>query len=258
MAKSPMMHNAGFKALGLNFVYVAFEPERKHFKDAIRGIRGLGIKGTSVSKPYKEEVIKYLDKIDPIAQDIGAVNTILNKDDQLIGYNSDWIGAVQAVEQEISIRNRKIVIVGAGGVGKAIAYGMKNSGGIVSIYNRSGKRAENLAEQYGLEMGGNLEALAKVREYDVLIHSTSVGSYPDMNHLIIPDSFLQEGKIIMDVVINPWHTLLLKKAEQRNCRIISGLKMLLFQGAFQFRLFTGYDAPLEVMEKRLFQGIAKR
>jgi shikimate dehydrogenase len=252
MAKSPLMHNAGFEELGLNFVYVAFEPERKNLKDAIWGIRGLGIKGVSVSKPYKEEVIKFLDEIDPIARDIGAVNTILNKGEKLIGYNSDWIGAVQAIEQEISIKNKKIIIVGAGGAGKAIAYGMKNSGGIVSIYNRSGERAKNLAAQFGLELGGSLEALVKVRDYDILIHATSVGSYPDTNHMIIPEHILQEGKIIMDVVFNPWYTLLIKRAERKHCRVIKGLKMLLFQGAFQFKLFTGYDAPLEVMEKKLF------
>jgi shikimate dehydrogenase len=252
MTKSPLMHNAGFEALGLNFVYVAFEPEKKHLQDAVWGIRGLGIKGVSVSKPYKEEVIKFLDEIDPIARDIGAVNTILNKENHLIGYNSDWIGAVQAIEQEITIKDKKIILTGAGGAGKAIAYGMKFSGGKVFIYNRSVERAKKIAEQFGLKLGGNLEDLAQIRDYDILINATPVGSYPDMNNSIIPEQILKEGKIVLDVVINPWHTLLIKKAEEKHCRVITGLKMLLFQGAFQFKLFTGYDAPLEIMEKRLF------
>lgn len=250
-SKSPVMHNAGFEALDLNFVYVAFEPEEKYLKDAIMGIRGLGIKGVSVSKPYKEEVIQFLDEIDPTAQVIGAVNTILNHENKLIGYNSDWIGAVRAIEQKVSIKNKKIVIVGAGGAAKAIAYGMKNSGGIVSIYNRSQERAEQLVKEFGLELGGNLEDLSKVEDYDILINATSVGSYPNIDYSIIPEHILQEGKIVLDAVINPIDTLLIKRAQKKNCLVVNGLKMLIFQGAFQYKLFTGYDAPLEVMEKKL-------
>ncbi len=251
------MHNAGFQALGLNFVYVAFEPENQYLKEAVAGIRGLGIRGASISKPYKEEVIKYLDEIDPIAQDIGAVNTILNTRNRLIGYNSDWIGAVQAVEQTISIRDKRVVIVGAGGAGKAIAYGMKHSGGIVSIFNRTGERAKVLARKFGLQSAGNLQDLSKLKDYDILIHATPAGSDPDLNHMIIPEHVLKEGKIIMDAVFNPGYTRLLKRAEQKDCRVISGLKMLLFQGAFQFKLFTGYDPPLQIMEKGFSPEIRK-
>lgn len=251
LAKSPQMHNAGFQALDLNYIYLAFEPEEKYLKDAISGIRGLGIRGVSVSKPFKEKVVAFLDEIDPIAQDIGAVNTILNKESKLIGYNSDWIGAVHAIEQKVPVKNKKIIIVGAGGAGKAIVYGMKHSGGIVSIYNRSIKRAKELAERFDVEFGGLLEDLSNIKDYDILINATSVGSFPEPKDSVIPDSILHQGKVVMDVVFNPWNTLLLEKAERKNCQIINGLKMLLFQGAFQFKLFTGYDAPLKEMEAGL-------
>jgi shikimate dehydrogenase len=248
-SKSPKMHNAGFEAIGINFVYVAFEPEKKYLKDAIMGIRGLGIKGVSVSKPYKEEVIQYLDEIDPIAQAIGAVNTILNHKNKLIGYNSDWIGAVRAVEQETPIKNKKIVIVGAGGAAKAIAYGLKKAGGIVLIYNRSQEKAKQLVEDFGLELSGNLEDLSKVEDYDILVNATSVGSNPNTDYSIIPEHILLEDKIVLDVVIDPIDTLLIKRARERRCHVVNGLKMLIFQGAFQFKLFTGSDAPLGAMEK---------
>lgn len=256
-AKSPIMHNAGFEALDLNYVYMAFEPEKKYLKNAIDGIRGLGLKGISISKPYKEEVIQYLDGLDKTAQDIGAVNTVLNRENKLIGYNSDWIGAVKAIEEKISIRNKKVVVVGAGGAGKAVAYGMKYRGGQVFIYNRSMEKASKLASQLKVDLGGDLEELQKMKDYDILVNATSVGTYPDTNRSIIPENILIEGKIIMDVVINPWHTFLIKKAQQMNCQVVTGLKMLLFQGAFQFKLFTGYEAPIKVMEKSLVQTLVK-
>ena len=151
-AKSPIMHNAAFEALGLNYVYVAFEPT--NLAAAIDGIRALGIHGVSVSKPFKETVLGHLNRIDPIARAIGAANTILNDAGSLIGFNSDWIGAVNAIEEISPIHGKKVVIVGAGGAARAIAYGVKARGGQVEVFDRTAERARILATAFEVGFGG--------------------------------------------------------------------------------------------------------
>jgi shikimate dehydrogenase len=253
-AKSPIMHNAGFEKLGLNYIYMAFEPKKEYLKEAIYGIRGLGLRGVSISKPYKEIIIQYLDSLDSHARKIGAVNTVLNEKNCLIGYNSDWIGAVQAIEQVTTIQDKKIILIGAGGAARAISYGLKQRGGIVFIFNRSFERAKILASNFKLYLGGNLEDLNQVKDYDILINATSVGSLSNIDHSVVPDFVLKKGKIVFDVVFNPLQTDLIKKARQLDCQVIPGIKMLLFQGAFQFKLFTGQEAPLNVMEETLIRS----
>ena len=250
-AKSPVMHNAGFEALGINYVYMAFEPIASALQGAIEGMRALGIRGFSVSKPYKEAVIQYLDDVDDIARRIGAVNTILNDNGKLIGYNSDWIGASEAIEELTPIQGKRVAIVGAGGAGRAIAYGFRKKGGEVIIYNREKERALQLSEELGVIFGGGLNELEHLEDYDILINATSVGSFPDVDKTVISHRLLTPGKIVLDVVFNPKETRLVKESRDAGCQTVSGLRMLVLQGAFQFKLFSGYEPPIEIMQRVL-------
>lgn len=254
--KSPVMHNAAFEALGLNYVYLAFEPI--DLKGTIIGMRALGIRGFSVSKPYKEKVIPLLDTIDAKAKKIGAVNTVLNTGSQLIGYNSDWIGAVEAIKEKVKISGKKIVIVGAGGAARAIAFGIKNEGGNVTLYNRNEERGKTLAKELKVKFGGGIEKLSNSDQFDILINATSVGFFPSVDETIIPTSILSSGKLVLDIVFNPAITKLMRDAEKAGCIVVSGLRMLVLQGAFQFRLFTGIEPPLDVMQASLEQALERR
>jgi shikimate dehydrogenase len=256
-AKSPIMHNAGFEALGINYVYMAFEPKASALAGAFAGMRALEIRGFSVSKPYKETVIQYLDEVDDIARKIGAVNTILNDNGKLIGYNSDWIGAANGIEEVTPIQGKRVVIVGAGGAGRAIAYGLKEKGGNVVIYNRSKERAQQLSSELGIEFGGGLDEFQQLTDYDILINATSVGSVLDVENMVIPRHLLQKGKVVLDAVFSPTITRLVKEACEAGCHVVLGIRMLVLQGAFQFKLFTGYDPPLDVMQKVLEKSLAK-
>ena len=246
--KSPIMHNAGFEALGINYVYMAFEP--KDLAGALNAMRVLDIKGFSVSKPYKEEVIKYLDEIDEIAQKIGAVNTVHNINGKLKGYNSDWIGAATALQEITELGRKRVFIVGAGGAGRAIAYGLKTENANVTIFDRTKERAEKVAAELGVEYGGGLDTLIE-KNYDILVNATSVGFYPNVNETIFPKSFLVKDKVVLDVVFNPAETRLIREAREAGCKVALGIRMLTLQGAFQFKLFTGQNAPIDVMQKAL-------
>lgn len=251
--KSPIMHNAGFEALGINYVYMAFEPV--DLAGALNAMRALDIKGFSVSKPYKEEVLKYVDEIDEIAQKIGAINTVHNVNGKLKGYNSDWIGAVAALQEITKVEGKKVYIVGAGGAGRAIAYGLKTKGAEVLMFNRSKERAQKVADNLGVGYGGGLEDLLHHKEYDILVNATSVGFYPNIKETVIPKNVLIKGKTVLDVVFNPLETQLIKDARKAGCKVALGIRMLVLQGAFQFKLFTGEKPPIEIMQKALEKAL---
>ena len=245
------MHNSAYKHLGLNFIY--FETETKDCKNAINGIKAMNFRGSAVSMPYKREVMKYLDRIDPIAKKIGAVNTVLNKRGFLIGYNSDWIGAVESLKEITNLKNKIVVIIGAGGAARAIAYGLKRNKSKVIILNRAHKKAKKLARDFNLIYGGKLSDFNKIRDYDILINATSVGSYPHNKKSVIKEKDMKKDKIVMDVVFEPLETNFLKNAKMKNCRIIPGYKMLVLQALFQFKTWTSKKAPKKVMENSLLK-----
>lgn len=249
----PIIHNAACRALDLDFVYMAFGVT--DLRKAIEGVRGLGIRGLGVSMPFKQEVIQYLDHTDETARTIGAVNTICNENGKLTGYNSDWIGAVRALEEKTSIDGKKVVLVGAGGVARAIVYGVKKKGGRIVVFNRTLEKAKQLVADFGIELGGGVEEVSREKDYDILINATSVGSHPNIGDRIFPDSVLRPGKVVLDVVFNPPETALIKAARSAGCSTIPGYRMLVHQALFQFELYTGQKAPFEVMEKALLAAI---
>lgn len=247
---SPVMHTAGFKKLGINsqFIYLAAEVKPTNLKMAIEGMKGLNIKGISVTIPHKQKVMKYLDKIDKDAKVIGAVNTIVNKNGKLTGFNTDWIGALTALEKRVKLKGKKVAIIGAGGAARAIIYGLKKKRAEVTIFNRSLEHARKLAKEFNCKYFG-LDSLEQAQNSDVIINATSIGMNEDRSP--IDKKFIIKDHIIFDVVYSPKETKLIKDALKIGAKVVYGYEMLLYQGMAQFKLYTGLQAPEEVMKKAL-------
>jgi shikimate dehydrogenase len=246
------IHNAMFKHLKLEFCYIAFGIE--DVAGAVAAMRSLGIRGYGVTMPHKVTIMEYLDHIDPVALEIGAVNTVVNDNGVLTGYNLDWLGAVLALEEQgVQLSGKRAFVIGAGGAARAVAFGLKKRGALVSIFNRTIDRARDLAEELGVQFGGDLNALSS--DYDVLVHTTSAGYVSQPGVCIVPDQILLPGKIIMDVVAEPLETPLLQKANSSGCITIPGYRMRLHQAAAQFELYTGHTPPLEIMETVLLEAM---
>jgi shikimate dehydrogenase len=253
-SRSPAMHNAGFLHLDLNCVYVPLPTS--DIGDAVAGLKTLGFRGVSVTIPYKEDVIAHLDVIDPVAAKIGAVNTLVFEQDReesavrVHGYNTDWLGANQALEEEITLRGSKVLILGAGGSARAIGFGLLEAGAGIMIANRTEDKGRKLAARLGCPFH-RLEAMAEIRA-DALINATPVGMDHQDDRSPVPASLLSNFAVVMDIVYAPLQTRLLREAAAAGCATVDGLSMLLYQGAAQFKLWTGREAPLEVMRRVLF------
>jgi len=248
---SPLIHNAAFEHLKLNYVFLAFEVE--HLREAVSGIRALNLKGVSVTIPHKVEVMDYLDDIEEVARRIGAVNTILNQEGRLLGYNTDWSGAIKALEGKVELKNKKTILLGAGGAARAIAFGLKEKGADLTILNRTVKKAEVLASELNCQWGG-LELVESFKP-DILINTTSLGMYPRVDDLPVKKEFLKD-MLVFDIVYNPLKTHLIRKAEQNGCATIPGVEMFINQAALQFELWTGKKAPLGLMKKVVVEKLS--
>ena len=248
------MHNAAYKALGIDdkFVFLASNVKLKDVGKAMQAMRILGIRGISCTAPHKEKVIKYLDKIDKTAKIIGAVNTVVNKNGVLTGYNTDWVGVVAPLEAITSLKNKKVAIVGAGGAARAAAFGFIKKGAELTIFNRTLSRAKKIAREIGGKEA-SLERLEEIKNYDILFHSTTVGAIRGSKlHNLIPSEFLNKSQIVFDAVYGSAKTILLRDAEKKGARIILGTEMLLHQGMEQFKCYTGIQAPEDIMRKTLY------
>ena len=248
---SPTMHNSAFTASGLNAVYLAFETN--DLAGCITGIRTFGISGISVTLPHKSAVISYLDEVDDLAQKIGAVNTIINKKGRLVGYNTDALGALKALEEKIQLPGKTCILVGAGGAARAIGFILKQNGVKLTVANRTPERGRKLAQFLACpHIALDAPAFA---DADILIQATSVGMAPGVNDCPVPDHVLREGMLVMDIIYNPIQTRLLKTAESRGCLTINGLGMFIHQGAEQFRIWTGMDPPFRAMNGAVEQAL---
>ena len=259
---SPPMHNAAFEKLEMDYAYVAFDVEPQNLKSAIDGAESLGIKGLNVTIPHKIEVMKYLDEIDEVAGLIGAVNTIDFKD--MKGYNTDGIGAVRAIEEVTSIKDKNVVVAGAGGASRAISFYIAEYGAEkLSILNRNVEKAQRLAGDVAdSDLIGDVESdsVSEIGSYlkdaDILINTTPIGMYPNVNdNPIASASGMHEDLVVFDAVYNPNETVLIKEAIKAGAKPVYGIKMLLYQGAESFRIWTGRDAPVDVMEDALRKTI---
>jgi len=238
------MHNAAFRALGIDAVYLAFDVPPRRLGDALAGARALGIRQLAVSIPHKQAVMAYLDEVDPTARRIGAVNTVTLRGERLIGSNTDWLGAVQALERETKLSGARAVVLGAGGAARAAVFGLLERGARVVVLNRTPERAHALATALGAHGAGGLGNLPR-SECEILINTTSVGLHEDRSP--IPADALTSGCLVMDAVYEPEHTRLLRDALARGARPLSGKWWLVYQAAEQLRLWTGREAPIEAM-----------
>jgi len=219
---SPVMHNAAFAETGVNAVYLAFETTDAD--GCLQGIRSFGMKGMSVTIPHKSSVIPHLDAVDETAKRIGAVNTIVNREGRLYGFNTDAIGALKALEDRMDLPGKTGLIIGAGGAARAIGFALKQKGVHVTIANRSTERGAHLARFLGCAFSP-LDGIGGIHP-DLLVQTTPVGMHPHIDA-----------------------TKLLALARSRGCLTISGLDMFINQGAEQFRLWTGLEPPVAVMSR---------
>jgi len=249
----PVMHNTAFAALGYNGAYLAFRV--KDIGKAVVGIKALGIKGASITIPHKVSVMDFLDELDDTAQKIGAVNTVLNRKGVLTGYNSDGFGVVKALFERTTIKDKNVVILGAGGAARAIGFAIKSEGGRVTVINRTLANGEKLAK----DLGADFQPIAKLNQTacHILINTTPVGMFPDIDAMPIRKQDLDKAMVVMDVVYNPLKTRLLRAAENIGCQTIDGVSMFVYQGTFQLELWTGMKAPVEVMRKAVLNALGK-
>lgn len=242
--RSPAMHNAAYRALALDAVYLAFDVPPAALAAAVAGLRALRARQFAVSIPHKEAVIAHLDAVDDTARRIGAVNTVTLRDGRLVGTNTDWIGAVRALERETHLAGKRAVVLGAGGTARAAVFGLCERGARVAVLGRTPDRARALAGELGADAAGGIEELART-PYDVLVNTTPVGLRSDASP--VAADALREGSVVLDAVYDPERTRLLRDAESRGARVVTGKWMLVYQAAAQLETWTGLAAPVEIM-----------
>lgn len=264
---SPVMHNAAFQFLNLDYVYLAFRVDPKELKQTIAGMRSLGILGFNVTVPHKVSIMKYLDEVNPLAAEIGAVNTVVNKGGRLIGYNTDGAGAVAALEEHTDLHGKRVLLLGAGGAARALAFYLAPLAGSLVIVNRTEATATDLADALnkrfktasieGMKLTENV-LRRELEDVDILINATSVGMYPNVDETLVNKGLLHPKIVVFDVVYNPLETRLLREAEVAKAKTVNGLKMLAYQGALSFEILTGRKPPVDVMVKTLIEAIGGR
>jgi 3-dehydroquinate dehydratase/shikimate dehydrogenase len=259
---SPQIHNAAFGANGIDAVYVPFRVPFDTLGQFVEDVSRLDIRGLSVTIPHKEAIAKFLSKVDPAVKGIGAVNTVLFKDDQVLGYNTDYKAAMDCLENALGgaappgtpspLENKRVLVLGAGGVARAVMYGLQRRGAKTTIASRTRSRAQFLAESFG---GRCVEWQARHIDTEIIVNCTPIGMHPNVDESPVNKSMLKPAMVIFDTVYNPESTLLLKEARSHGCRIVTGVEMFIRQAALQFLLFTGKEAPDELMRETLKRAI---
>ena len=247
-----LIHNRAFREINSPDVYVSFlvENVEKFFIDFKNYFAGL-----SVTMPAKENIIKLLDRVDDTAQKIGAVNTIVQEDHKWVGYNTDFSGAIAALEACTSLKNKNILIIGSGGTAKAVGYGINKKGGRLTIsYNRNKERAELLAKELNSDLIDCREV--GTRPIDILINCSPVGMNPDINKTPFLARNLKKEMVVFDAVYNPIETRLLREAKAIGCKVIPGSELFVNQAARQFELWTGQTAPIDAMREVLMAKLS--
>lgn len=244
--------NAAFTQKRLHFVYKACKVSPGQLKEALAGVRALNIRGCGVSMPFKMDAIQLVDSLDPWAQQIGAINTIVNTLGHLKGYNTDAYGAYQVLKPIKHLAQKKIVMIGAGGVARAISAALKKcQARNVTILSREAGEAKALAQTWDFMTGrwGDHEKM----QADVFINATPIGMRPKPNSSPLSPKAIHNYSIIMDVVIYPNETRLLMMAKKAKRKLISGLTMSLNQSTRQFELYTNVKAPMQLMKNLITQ-----
>jgi shikimate dehydrogenase len=256
---SPALHNAAYKALGIDdrFRYEARQIKPAELGAFMQEVRDRGIRGVSCTAPHKVAIMEYMDQIDPVAARIGAVNTVVNDGGKLKGYNTDWLGIVNPLEKITALKDEKVALLGAGGAARSIAYGLTGKGARLTIFNRTVEYARELAGEFGCD-SAPLQNPAAAGRADIIVNATSAGMGAQENITPLPKEYISAGQIVFDSIYAPYETRLLKDAAAQGARVIHGTEMLLGQALEQFRLYTGYDAPEDAMRHALEEALEIR
>ena len=256
---SPEMHHAAYEDLDMYAKYSLYPVKEEDLAEAIKGARALGIDGLNVTVPHKEAV-KELEfvEVDPLAEKIGAVNTLDFTEEGIKAYNTDAVGARRALEREdVEIDGKEVTVVGAGGASRAISFELADKGAEVKIANRTEEKAYELAEnvsQVGKASGHSLDELEDlVADSDILVNSTSVGIKEDKT--VVPKEYLHSDLVVFDAVYNPLETRLLREAKEVGAETVDGAWMLVYQGVKAFEIWTGREPPEEEMREALMEEL---
>jgi shikimate dehydrogenase len=248
---SPLMHNAALKEMGLPGCYVPLCV--RNLPGAVQGLRGMDIRGVSVTIPFKSEIMEYLDDLDDEALRIGAVNTVVNDNGRLTGRNTDWRGLTQSLKEQVEMEGKTVIILGAGGTARAALYGVVREGGHPVIVNRTDGKGRELAQDWGCPYE-SLKNIGKIKA-DILINTTPVGMFPHTDEKPLQDDVLTRYAWVVDVIYNPLKTSLLQAAETAGCRTLPGLDMFVYQGAEQIRIWTGQEPPRALMRQVVLEHL---
>jgi 3-dehydroquinate dehydratase/shikimate dehydrogenase len=250
---SPLIHNTAFRHLKSNRVYLPFRLPLENFRTFWRDMDWLKIKGLSVTIPHKEAAVESVQQADGAVRLVGALNTVVRRDDGWEGHNTDYRAAMASLEVKLGaqagdtapLSGKQVLVLGAGGVARAITFGLVRRGALVTIANRDKERGSNLARDAGcryVEWPRRLSCLC-----DILINCTPVGMFPEVNDVPMPPGYLREGMVVFDTIYNPENTLLIKEARARGCVVITGVDMFVRQAVLQFQIFTEQEAPEDLM-----------
>lgn len=264
-SKSPHMHNTSFEALGLDYVYMAFEVEDGHIKEALDALKILSAKGGNVTMPHKSKVVEHLDEISPDAKIIGSVNTIkIDENKKITGYNTDGRGLVKALQENgVDFKGKKIVMAGAGGAAKAVATQLAFDGaGELVLFNRTLCSAEAITDNINkniptckarAEVIDEAKLVEEIQDAAILINATSLGMKATIDEAIISSADqLPKDIFVADIVYDPDETKLLRLAREAGCKHMNGLMMMIWQGAIAFKIWTGEDMPVDLIKKEIF------
>jgi shikimate dehydrogenase len=264
-SRSPLMMNRAFQEMGINAAYAAFHVKPEGLADAVAGIRALGFRGVNVTIPHKVEVMQYLDDIDEGATIIGAVNTIVNENGKLTGYNTDGIGYVRSLLEEtgMELEGARVLLLGAGGAARGVGYALAKAGAKrIEIANRTRERAEELASAIGefsdAEAVGLDELADTLENVDLIVNTTSAGMHPNVAELPMNADLIGPQHIVSDLIYNPRITRFLNNAEARGARIHGGLGMFIYQGAYALEYWTGTQAPAAAMRQIVEQSLREK
>jgi len=262
---SPLVHNRAFAEQNFNAVYVPFQIEDTDVDDFIRLAPEFGVRGISVTIPHKVAVINHLTKADPAVEKIGACNTIVFRQaGERVGYNTDYIAAITGIEvayggnvldEESVLKNKSALVLGSGGAGMALAYGLVQRGAMVTVTDINAERAVELSKHLGCEYV--LWDMRESMRVDIVVNCTPVGMYPKINETPYSRSSLRSSMLVFDAVYNPEHTLLIKSAQEKGCKIVTGVEMFVGQACYQFKLFTGEKASASKMRILLKEAIMR-
>lgn len=265
---SPQIHNSAFQACGIDMVYVAFHVRKGEVGKALEGVRSLGIRGLSVTIPHKVDILPYLDEIDTVSENVGSINTVVNEGDRLVGYSTDGPGALRALEAAgADAAGRNVLLLGSGGAARAVAFSLVASETPPELTILGIERDE--LEQLGSDLAEKTKVQPVTRRFsadvlveamaaaEIVIQATPIGMTPRVEETLIPSQLIRESQVIFDIVYTPLETRLLRDARAAGALTVVGLGMFVHQAAIQFELWTGQDAPIELMTETVRRALGE-